>query len=559
MEAAPASDANRQKELGAFYTPPAMAAKLVDWGVRSPTDRVLDPSFGGLVFLDAARRRLQALGAKDPAISAQLFGVDVDDGAYAATAQREGLVLPPGSLVHGDFFAVSPGEEIPLCEAVVGNPPYIRYQGFNGSAARAHELAQAAGVPLTRLASSWAPFLIHATAFVTPGGRLAQVLPAELLHAQYAARVLEHLRTSFREVVVAVFDELVFPGALEEVVLLIADGRGNHAAGDVKVVSATDLAGLDLTGLASNQANRRGMRGSSSRSKLLGQLLPEPARQIYERLSAHNDVHRLGTLASVDIGIVTGGNTFFMLTAEEASELAPALVRPAIAKAAQVAGARLSHDDHDQLLARGQRGFLFVADAETDQEALDTAMSYLERGQRSGIAQRYKCRVRNPWWALPLPKAGVPDLFLTYCANRHPRLALNEAEVLQTNTIHGVTLDNRKLAPGLAAGFYNSLTLLSTELEGRSYGGGVLKLEPTEAESLLLPPIPSKLGSLLGRVDTLVRSGNLDNLLDLVDAIVLHGALGLTLDEIGWLRAGATRLRNRRLSRGRPIRPDAAA
>lgn len=554
MEAAAPISSARQKELGAFYTPPAMAGKLVEWAVRSPTDRVLDPSFGGLVFLDAASRRLSALGAEDRAIAKQLFGVDVDEEAHAATAVEEGLPVPRATLLHGDFFAVSPGRDIPLCQAVVGNPPYVRYQGFNGSAARAHELAAAAGVRLTRLASSWAPFLIHAAAFVAPGGRLAQVLPAELIHAQYAAGVLDYLRTGFRHVSIAVFEERVFPGALEEVVLLFADDRGEHPAGDIKVVSVGDLAALDLDRLAADRVVDRGRRGADHRSKLLSQLLPEQTRRVYERLSAEDEVERLGALASVDIGVVTGANDFFTLSVEDAAELAPTLIRPAVSKAAQVAGARLSRDDHDQLLARGQRGLLFVANHRTDGHALDTANAYLERGRLAGIDQRYKCRVRNPWWALPLPKAGVADLLLTYCANRYPRLAFNEAGVLQTNTIHGVTLEDRDLAPALAAGFYNSLTLLSAELVGRSYGGGVLKLEPTEAEDLLLPPIPSNLAHLLDQVDAFVRGKNFTDLLDLVDAIVLHAGLGLSVEEIEDLRAGAAQLRTRRLSRGRPPR-----
>src|SRR4051794_28848387 len=70
MEAA----ALRRKQLGAFYTPAEMAEKLVAWAVREPADRVLDPSFGGLVFLQAAEARLRALGAKR--LPEQLLGAD---------------------------------------------------------------------------------------------------------------------------------------------------------------------------------------------------------------------------------------------------------------------------------------------------------------------------------------------------------------------------------------------------------------------------------------------------------------------------------------------------
>ena len=156
-----AASARRRKALGAFYTPRPMAEKLVEWAVRSPEDNVLDPSFGGLVFLESAKRRLMRLGASLDHIGGQLHGCDLDEDAHAAALAHEQLDLPVAAIIHSDFFSTTPGEELPLAHAVVGNPPYIRFQGFKGGAQAAHRLARAADVPLTRLASSWAPFLIH--------------------------------------------------------------------------------------------------------------------------------------------------------------------------------------------------------------------------------------------------------------------------------------------------------------------------------------------------------------------------------------------------------------
>jgi hypothetical protein len=58
---------SRQKHFGAFYNPETMAAALVNWAVRSSTDTVLDPSFGGLVFLQlrAARHLSDAVETVD--------------------------------------------------------------------------------------------------------------------------------------------------------------------------------------------------------------------------------------------------------------------------------------------------------------------------------------------------------------------------------------------------------------------------------------------------------------------------------------------------------------
>lgn len=542
----------RQKELGAFYTPVAMASALTDWAIRDPSDCVLDPSFGGLVFLGAARQRLRRLGAMEGAISEQIFGVDLDEEAHELVRKDPGPGLGAAQVVDRDFFEVEPSDFPPIA-AVVGNPPYIRYQGFNGSAERARELAAHAGVKLTRLASSWAPFVVHGTSFVTPGGRLAQVLPAELLHSQYASEVVEFLRRSFGRVQIAVFEERVFPGALEEVVLLLADERGASAPADVKLISCQNVADLSR-GLAQGADTvDAGSTYPSGRGKLLAQLLPEDTRSVYEALTKDKAVGLLGDLASVDIGIVTGANDFFMLSTEQAAALDPELLSVGVCKAAHLAGARLARDDHARLLRDGHSALMLVASAESPSAALKSARAYIRRGEEAGLDQRYKCRIRDPWWALPVPRRGPATLLLTYCSNDHPRLALNEVDALSTNTLHGVRPVDGSHAQRLAAGFYNSLTLLSAELVGRSYGGGVLKLEPSEAEALAIPSLPSELEAVLPRVDEAIRRRDLDAAVSLVDPLVL-GPLGLGPEDISLLRSARQQLAQRRKNRGRAPR-----
>src|SRR5262249_5338207 len=152
---------------------------------------------------------------------------------------------------------------------------------------------------------------------------------------------------------------------------------------------------------------------------------------------------------------------------------------------------------------------MFVVDASTAPRS-SAVQRRIAVGEEAGVPEGYKCRIRKPWWSVPIPKRGVADLLLTYFASENPRLVLNEAGGLQTNTIHGVYLKTPTDPAALAAGFYNSLTLLSAELVGRSYGGGVLKLEPTEAGSLILPPVPENLGDRLEEVDALIRDRKIE-------------------------------------------------
>ena len=80
-------------------------------------------------------------------------------------------------ITTGDFFDVDP---MPRDDAVIGNPPYVRYQDVAGASRAASQRAALwDGIRLTHLASSCAAFTIHSALFVRLGGRLGLVIPAE--------------------------------------------------------------------------------------------------------------------------------------------------------------------------------------------------------------------------------------------------------------------------------------------------------------------------------------------------------------------------------------------
>jgi type I restriction-modification system DNA methylase subunit len=192
-----------RKERGAFFTPPAIADFLTRFAIANdPTARVLDPTCGEAVFLTSAARQLHALGADPKAIRGQLCGVDLhrpsltDSGRLLA---EEGF---GANLVCSDFFDLPTpaqiGDRAGWQDAVVGNPPFVRYQDHKGDVRkRALAAALAQGVRLSGLASSWAPTLVHASAFLKPTGRLAMVLPAELLTVGYEEPLRTWLRRRF--------------------------------------------------------------------------------------------------------------------------------------------------------------------------------------------------------------------------------------------------------------------------------------------------------------------------------------------------------------------------
>ncbi|HEX5853499.1 MAG TPA: N-6 DNA methylase, partial [Solirubrobacteraceae bacterium] len=170
-----------QKARGAFFTPPPIAEFLGRWAIRSGDARVLDPTCGESVFLLAAAERLKDLGATSTGIAAQLTGIDLHQPSLDASGSLLDTAGAGANLVCSDFFELPTpahlGDRVGWQDAVIGNPPFVRYQEHRGQVRkRSVAAALEQGVRLSGLASSWAATLVHASAFLTPEGRLAMVL-----------------------------------------------------------------------------------------------------------------------------------------------------------------------------------------------------------------------------------------------------------------------------------------------------------------------------------------------------------------------------------------------
>lgn len=508
------------KARGAFYTPDHLTRFLAKWAVRSSEDRVLEPSCGDGAFVSALVERFRELGCSP--LSSQLIGVERDH-AEAAKARE---IAPGADIRTLDFFDFEPSS-VPPVDAVIGNPPFIRYHGFTGQdRAKALVRARAQGVELTGLASSWAHFVAHASAFLKPSGRLALVLPAELLHTDYGQPVRDFLQQRFPSLVVIAFDRMVFVDAQVDAVLLLASHEGNPGLRVVRLRDEASLAVLDLAE----------MRGKVPLSRRWSGAVDSDAGEIYDEAVRMFGNQRLGEIASVDIGFVSGANDFFVLSADEARlrRLSSDVLTPAVRRPRDVPGLLVRSDELSWLLDLGGR------------EELESAVrDYLAEGQARGISERYKCRVRKRWYAVPLPRQRA-DALMPYMAHLGPRLIVNHDNARSTNLLHGVSL-RTKSPPvrALAVAMCSSLTLLSAEIEGRAYGGGVLKVETREAERLVVPTFSTstaaELVRMFDRVDALVRTGQAGQA-----SVEVDRALGI---ESGKISHAYMTFRERRLGR----------
>jgi len=514
--------ASADKVRGGYYTPAPVARFLAAW-VRAAGPRIVEPSCGdGAILRELA------------GVSDQVRGVEL----IADEAAKSRRYAPVDNQSLFGWLATT---EAGGWDGVAGHPPYIRFGNWPARQRDpALELMRREGLRPTRLTNAWVPFVVASTVLVRDGGRVGLVLPAELLQVTYAAQLRDFLLSRYRDITLLTFERLVFDGILQEVVLFCGVvGAGPARIRTLQLEGADALAGAGLEVKSAPTLLHE-------EEKWTKYFLDPAAIELLRALKRSQTLTRLGSLAEVDVGIVTGRNAFFTFTDARAGELGlrPHCV-PLVSRSAQLSGLIYDTDCRASDVAAGHRSWLLDAPREPADAAL---IAHIRAGEAAGVHRGYKCSIRKPWWSTP--SLWQPDLFLLRQIHRAPRLTVNAAAATSTDTVHRVRLVADADPAALAAVFHNSVTFAFTEIMGRSYGGGVLELEPREAEQLPLPAPDRADPDLVHDVDLLLKADEVEKALDVVDRRVLIDGLGLPAAAVADCRAAWVSLRDRRKRRG---------
>ena len=551
-----------QKLRGGYYTPEPIADFLTSWAIRSATDEVLEPSCGDGNILTAAARRLIGHGADVATLNQQLHGVELDSQEAAKAVQRLrdlGLPLSSNNTIHvGDFFAHCQrylfGEKVLTLtlkerrrfDAVIGNPPFIRYQHFPEAHRQiAFSMMQQAGLRPNRLTNAWLPFLVVGSLLLKEDGRLAMVIPAELFQVNYAAEVRQFLSDYFSRVTLVTFRQLVFENIQQEVILLLAERNHNPNSG----IRAVELDGIeDLAMLTAAELDVVALKPMDHSTEKWTQYFLDPEEiQLLREMRAHPGITIADQVLDVDVGIVTGRNNFFVLSQNEIKRhgLEPYLERM-VSRSGHLTGAIFSAADWQANVAAQLPAFLFTPNDAPLADLPKTLQQYITLGEAKEYHKGYKCRIRKRWYIVP--SVWFPDAFMLRQVHTYPKMVLNTAQAVCTDTIHRVRFLDGVNGEAVTAAYLNSLTFAFAEVTGRSYGGGVLTFEPSEAERLPLPL--TNAGQLdLERFDQLLRNRDIDDVLDITDKVLLQEGLGLSVKQTKMLRGIWIKLRDRRINR----------
>jgi len=461
-----------RREHGQFLTPPNIAEFMVKWGLSRSGKRILDLGVGTGIFLSKAFALLK--GKND----LQLTGIDIDPillNACFIRLKLLGVDINNLTLIKDDFLTWESEEKY---DFIVCNPPYIKFHGFDRNIIS--KIAQEFGVEITRLTNIYTLFFIRATKFVKDGGRVAFITPSEFLYTGYGQELKKFLLENYKIVafILVGLEEKVFKDVMTTGLITLLEKEKPRKEHQVKFIkindqqkSLVDLESLEcITKIPQHQLDPKEkwliyFVKNNSFGEILLKLIP------------------LSRIASVDRGIATGCNTFFVLSEQKIKKFSipREYLKPVIAKASHCAYYDFTHEDWDILRRKGEDIFLLYCFSEQPPRSLK---AYLDHGLTLGVNKRYIPSHRKVWYIVDKRKPA-PILALVFSRERM-RFVYNKANVLNLTPFHciyPIFNDELKLKALLAYLNSNICREIATYY-GRIYGTGLRKLEPKDLENL---------------------------------------------------------------------------
>ncbi len=540
-------DSTKQKLRGAYYTPRKVAEKMVDFFQDDLSIRtILEPSCGDGVFVDAVCRKLLKPDG-------ELTAIEIEECAMQKTEKtlkKNNRFAENVRLLTMDFFRYyKEHEEQARYDLIVGNPPYIRYQYLDEEQrSEMSHLLTAHGMKANKLVNAWVGFLVACVHMLSENGKLAFVIPAEILQVAYAEELRLFLAGHLSKITLLTFEELVFPDIEQEIVIFIGEKGGEEQG--IRIIELNGPQDLDSFQLPTGGFQRLG----HIHEKWTKYFMDPQENHLIAQLRTDRRFQKMSDTALINIGITTGNNKYFSVTQKTVEEYQLTnVVRPLIGRSSHAASVYFKKEDWSQNAQDGKAAYLIDFPDVPYPSYPRKHRSYIKKGEKNKEHTGYKCRIRERWYRVP--SIWVPDAFFLRRNNLYPKFVLNCCDAVSTDTMHRIKFYEGVEPERVVLSYYNSISFAFTEICGRSYGGGVLEILPGELGNVVLPVLDmvpmEKVRAVLEQVDRIVRSGtDIERALDLVDEEILVSVLQMEAEALKMARRIWKKMQHRRLKRG---------
>lgn len=547
---------NTNKKTGTYYTPQKLADFVVFrlFGFYPDSENntyafpdkidVLEPSAGDGIFVNALFANGQFADKIPMMPSINLSAVEIDPSVATQLDARSEQFREKGNsiTVHTSDYLKYALEDDKKYDLIIGNPPYIRARNMDQAeqelCSKVHELS---GFSDKSPKNIWTAFLAAAVNSLKENGVIAFVLPTDLLQVLYAEEIRNMLKEKYDKVERFTLNWLYFDDIEQDVVVLLCgNGHGKKQA-HYHIESEEDL--LRPTIVEDHDNLPR-----ASLNKWTNYLLSNNDLAFIDNVIAMVEPKVINDYCSSAAGTVTAANDFYIVSKDVIDKYGlSALAKPMIRKSTAMPPALIltSEDIQRKIDSGTPLCFVDLPNAPV-KDLSENYRRYIMLGESTGLNQRYKMQKRAPWYVVP--SVWTTNAFFTKRSNIYPRVIVNDANAYVTDSFYRITMHDGYSISNFAFSFYNTLTMIYAELEGRYYGGSVLELTPNEFKRLPVPYLEAINNSDIEHLDKMMRDKrSIKDILAFTDTVILRDGYGISEEEVQNLTIIYQRLLLRRM------------
>ena len=236
----------------------------------------------------------------------------------------------------------------------MGNPPYIRYQYLKESQREMQsQILTSHGMKANKLINAWVAFIVACVQLLSEKGKIAFVIPAEILQVAYAEDLRLYLANNLAKITLITFEQLVFPDIEQEVVVFIGE-KGEEEKG-IRIIEMNDLSGFAQLDLSQNGFQKL----QHVKEKWTKYFVNAEEIALIQELRADKRFAKFSEYGIINIGITTGNNGYFSITEETSEQYQLSEVTlPLIGRSSHAHGIYFTAQDWEKNKITGKRARL---------------------------------------------------------------------------------------------------------------------------------------------------------------------------------------------------------
>lgn len=416
--------------LGQVFTKRIIADYMVDMLTIADRAKVLDPCFGGGVFVGSLLEKTEH----------NILGVEIDKDSYD---RFENPNPTRCRLLNCDFFDIE--EEF---DGIIMNPPYVRQEEIDAMeelGVTKQKLQSACGLmTISTKANLYMYFILRSILLLKDGGELIAIFPNSWTNTPVGKQ--------FRE-------QIGHYGCITDFINVTGDPFVGSPMVDVCILKF-----------------KRNAIGETNYQKMLvkGETYTV-VESSNEQTRKQDGLVKLHTIANIRRGVTTGANKFF--------------VNPPLFTQDHLIDILSSPKDFNGYTTKKckQDKLLVIA---SEKDANEEELTYLENCAmiilKEGKPQTLKTLIENGqnWYSISMPPSA--QIIFSYIVRNNIKFVLNEGERNVRDNFYMISAktENPLLLMALLNNYH---VFLQLEKCGKTYGKGLLKLQKYDMDAIEIP------------------------------------------------------------------------